>query len=152
MSYFYLIYIITLLILTKYNLRVKIFLISIISYLLFIDNVYFNVEFYILAGTSISFIFTYCFYDKSKPVQSCVEILTTLLFKVIELTLIIFPTTYITYFHNFYFYLDDMFIVSLLFILFSREVGYHPFKMDKENLRKYVLVTTISYLTLIFIL
>lgn len=151
MSYFYLIYIITLLILTKYNLRIKFFLVSIISYVLFMDNVYFNVEFYILTGTALSLVFIYCFYDKSKPVQSCVEISTTLLFKVIELVLIIFPTTYISYLHNFYFYLDDMFIVSLLFILFSREVGYHPFNMDKENLRKYILVTTISYLTVIFI-
>lgn len=152
MSYFYIIFIITLLIFTKYNFKVKTFLLSIIAYILILSNTFFNVEFYILSGTTLSLMFTYIFYEKKSPVQSIIEISTTLIFKVVEFTLIIYPETYIHFIKDFYFHLDGMFIGSILFILFSREVGYHPFKMDMENLRKYVLVTIVSYLTIIFIL
>lgn len=153
MSYFYILFCITLLLLSKYTLKLKLILVSIIGYICYINfSVLFSVEEYVIFSTLFIIVIANCFYNKTQPIISIIEILSIIVFKILELLLIVYPTNYISNIGKFYIYLDDVFISSILFVLFSREVGYHPFKIDKNNLRKYILTTIISYLTLVFIL
>lgn len=153
MSYFYILFCITLLLLSKYTLKIRLLLLSVIGYVRYINfSDFFNVEEYLL----ISFIFIITInsllFDRYEKLKSISEILSISMFKVLEVVLLIYPMMYLEILKDYYFYLDDLFISSLLFVLFSREVGYHPLRMDKQNLRKYILTAVISYLTVIFLI
>jgi hypothetical protein len=153
MSYFYILFCITLLLLSKYTFKVRLLLLSIILYLCYITfSKIFNVEEYIFITTVFIISVSFTLFDVNKRFFSIIEIISITIFKITELLLLLYPSTYISFIGDYYFYLDDAFISTLLFVIFSKEVGYHPFKMDKINLRKYILTAVISYLTLIFII
>lgn len=83
---------------------------------------------------------------------SSIEVFSVITFKILELLLIIFPSTFSNLIISIYFKLDGFFVGGILFILFSREVGYNPLKLNRPNLKKHILTFIISYLTIIFIL
>lgn len=152
MSYFYILFCITLLLLSKYALKIRLLLLSIISYVGYVNfSGFYNVEEYITVSVLFMIIINNILFDSKEKLKSISEILSINIFKIIDIILLLYPTTYLILLQDYYFYLDDLFISSLLFVIFSREVGYHPFKMDKSNLRKYILTAVVSYLTLIFI-
>lgn len=137
---------------TKQNYKLKLVLLAIILYVSVVSFAkMYNVEEYVLYSSTFVVFLSIILFDKFKPFLSLIEILSIVIFKVIEILTIIRPDTVVDYFVAYYFYLDDIFLSSILFIIFSREVGYHPFKMDANNLRKYILTFIVSYLTIVFI-
>lgn len=150
MIYFYVLFSLCLLLLSEYSFRIKSLLLLIITYLLFVNFYsYYNLSDYLVSSAILIVITTTALFKKDNLFIFVFEIIPLLSLKLIEICLVLYPQTYIDLIGKYYLYLDDFYISTTLFIIFSREVGYNPFKMNEDNLRKYILTAIISYITIL---